>query len=398
LDPGPVETNLTGSVERLAKGDLSYRAPAEGGEELALLGETLNRMAEDLQIRMEQISQHRRTRDRILSAMAEGVVLLQREEVAYLNPAAGRLLGASPTRLREVVPHALRRLVEDARGTGDRREGEAEIGFPPRIVQAAAVPLGGADQVLLVVRDVTEARRVEAMRRDFVADASHELKTPAASIRASSETLADAIEHDPAAARRFAVRVRKEAERLSRIVSDLLDLSRMETRRPRLGPVRLDRVAEEEAARVTDRAAEAGVRMLVETGVGTTVLGDEEGLRLLVANLLDNAIRYTDPGGEVRVAVERGGDGAGLTVSDTGTGIPTRDLPRVFERFYRVDRARSRDTGGTGLGLSIARHVTEQHGGRIEVHSELSRGSIFRVRLPLAEEGDEVRGQGPPGG
>lgn len=382
---------LTAAADRLGKGDLSFRAPVTGHGEAADLAESLDHMADELQTRIGRVTEDRRTRDRILSAMAEGVVLFRGEAVAYLNPAAGRVLGAAPTLIREVAPHALRRLVEEARRTGERREREAEAGLPPRVLQAGAVPLG-ADQVLLVVRDITEARRVEAMRRDFVADASHELKTPAASIQASAETLLQAMADDPQAARRFAMRLSREAERLSRIVSDLLDLSRLETRSPRLEPVRLDEVAAEEAARVADRIRQSGIRLAVETSEPVAVSGDRDDLSLLVANLLDNAVRYTNQGGEVRLVVEQEEDGAVLSVADTGIGIPTRDVPRVFERFYRVGRARSRDTGGTGLGLSIARHVTEQHGGRIEVESQLGRGSTFRVTLPL---GGDRSGEAP---
>jgi two-component system, OmpR family, phosphate regulon sensor histidine kinase PhoR len=378
------------AVDRLARGDLSFRVHGRGAP--GDLAEAVNRMAGELQARIGRMAEDRRTRDRILSAMVEGVILFRGDEVAYLNPAAGRVLRAEPTLVREVAPHALRRLVEEARGTGERREGEAETGLPPRVLRAAAVPLGG-DQVLLVLRDITEARRVEAMRRDFVADASHELKTPVASIQASADTLLEAMDdQDEDAARRFAARLSREADRLSRIVSDLLDLSRLEARPPRLQPVRLDRVAREEAARVRDRAREGGVDLEVEAPAAVTVAGDPEGLTLLVDNLLDNALRYTDQGGRVRLTVVARGGRAVLTVADTGDGIPTRDLPRVFERFFRVDRARSRATGGTGLGLSIARHVAEQHGGRIDVESQLGRGSTFRVLLPLEEETGRTAG------
>jgi signal transduction histidine kinase len=221
------------------------------------------------------------------------------------------------------------------------------------------------------------------MRRDFVADASHELKTPAASIQAAAETLERALEDDPAAAARFAGQLRHEAERLSRIVSDLLDLSRLESDRPRFRPVRLDELAREEAGRIDGQARLAGVEVQVDASPAT-VEGSPKDLTLLVGNLLENAIRYTPRGGTVRLDVGTEDGGAVLTVADTGIGIPTRDLPRVFERFYRVDRGRSRATGGTGLGLSIARHVAELHGGRVEAHSELGRGSTFRLVLPRA--------------
>lgn len=257
------------------------------------------------------------------------------------------------------------------------------MGFAQRVLLASVMPVAPAERVLLVLRDVTEARRVEEMRRDFVADASHELKTPVAAIRATAETLRVAIREDPESAGRFAGRLAGDAVRLSRIVADLLDLSRLETEEPDRDPVRLDRIVAEESDRIRDRASKAGIDLEVRVEA-TTVRGDRKDLSLLLANLLDNAVRYTGRGGSVRVRLAASGDEAVLTISDTGVGIPSRDLPRIFERFYRVDRARSRETGGTGLGLSIARHVAERHGGRVEVESELGRGSTFRVILSAA--------------
>jgi two-component system sensor histidine kinase SenX3 len=194
-----------------------------------------------------------------------------------------------------------------------------------------------------------------------------------------------ALQDDPAAAVRFAAQLRQEAGRLARIVSDLLDLSRLESEQPDLEPVRLDLVATEEVRRIEPAARDAGVAVRIETAP-VTVEGSIKNLSLLVGNLLENAVRHTPRGGSVRVEVATKDEVAQITVSDTGIGIPSRDLPRVFERFYRVDRDRSRATGGTGLGLSIARHVAQQHGGRIDAESELGRGSTFRLVLPQPTE------------
>lgn len=370
------------TLSAIAAGDLQARAELDAAGDLASLATSLNALAEEFSRRIRQVDEDRRMRDSILSAMEEGVVLVERDAVQYANRAATRILGRTPTDLRSLAPSSLRRLVEEAR-SGDRGLSvEVETAAPTRNLEAAAAVIGPGDRVLLVLRDVTEQRRVGAMRRDFVADASHELKTPVASIRAAAETVRDAVEDDPESARRFAGRLEIEAERLSRIVSDLLDLSRLETERPEMAEVRLDRVASAEIERFRDPAREEGIDLGVEIEPAA-VLGDEKGLALLVANLLDNAIRHTAAGGSVRVMVGAGPDGAVLEVSDTGSGIPSRDLPRIFERFYRVDRARARGTGGTGLGLSIARHVAQQHGGRIDVESELGEGSTFRVVLPV---------------
>ena len=372
---------MSEAVSRMSGGDLGARVPPDRTAEPALLANTLNRLASDLGARIAEIQADRQMRESILSAMDEGVVLVEHERVQYVNPAARKLLRGTPTEVRELAPHALQRLLEEARERGEVRREEVETAMPSRTVQVAAVPLPGRDRVLLVLRDVTQQRRVEAMRRDFVADASHELKTPAASIQVAAETVRDVVEEDPAAARRFAGQLHGDAIRLSRIVSDLLDLSRLEAERLVIRPQSLDRIAREEIERLQERAREAGVD-LSDDLAPAPVSGDEGGLRLLVRNLLDNAIRYTPRGGEVRLSVQERDGAVELAVTDTGVGIPRRDIPRIFERFYRVDRARSRDTGGTGLGLAIARHVAEQHGGRIAVESELGRGSTFRVELP----------------
>lgn len=378
-------SEINDSLSRMAAGDLSARISTPQGDELSALAETLNRMAADLDARIEEVRRDRQQSEVILASMEEGVILIDATgEVGYANPAARRMLAGRPASIRELSPVPLRPLVEEALEAGQTREREVETGFPPRVWRASALPLVEPGGVLLVLRDITAARRVEAMRRDFVADASHELKTPAAAIQAAAETLDRAVVEDPAAAARFAARLRRDAVRLSRIVSDLLDLSRLESERPELGPVRLDRIVADEVDRLRGQAREAGVRLDRES-TGVTVRGSTKDLSLLARNLLDNAVRYTPEGGRVKVDVSAENGSAVFTVADSGIGIPSRDLPRIFERFYRVDRARSRDTGGTGLGLSIARHVAEQHGGRIEAHSELGRGTTFRVRLPLVE-------------
>jgi signal transduction histidine kinase len=225
---------------------------------------------------------------------------------------------------------------------------------------------------------------VDEMRRDFVANASHELKTPAASIQAAAETIRGAALEDPGAIPTFAGHLEHEAARLSRIIADLLDLSRLESGSELTEIVDVGAIVREEVARFEDPAAEAGIGLSIDTDDAPKVRGSARDLALLVRNLIDNAVRYTGRGGRVDVALSTTGDAALLTVTDTGAGIPTRDLPRIFERFYRVDRARSRETGGTGLGLAIVRHVVENHGGDVSVESELGRGTRFEVRLPAA--------------
>jgi two-component system phosphate regulon sensor histidine kinase PhoR len=376
---------LTGSAARMSAGDLQARAPEEGSAELTLLAATLNQLATEMDARIRQVGRDGEQRDVILSGMEEGIVLIGPDGlVGYANPAASRILRTTPEDVRTLAPHELRAMVEECRAEGRPGEREVETGLPARTIRASAVPIEVTGDVLLILRDITAARRVEAMRRDFVADASHELKTPAASIQAAAETVQRALESDDLhAAARFTAQVWWQAARLSRIVSDLLDLSRLETERPVVQPVRLDRLVAEEMERLRQQARDVGVDVGVETSP-VTVRGSSKDLALLVRNLLDNAVRYTPAGGRVTIGLAEDDGRVRLTVEDTGIGIPTRDLPRIFERFYRVDRARSRETGGTGLGLSIARHVVEQHGGRIQARSQLGQGSSFIVTLPSA--------------
>jgi signal transduction histidine kinase len=319
-----------------------------------------------------------------VSAMQEGVLLFGADgRSTFANPAITTHLGSVPRSVDALLPIEFRRAARRAALAHLAAEAEAEVGPPRRWLRASATPVRDDDSVLLVVRDVTEARRIDAVRRDFVANASHELKTPAASIRAAAETIARAAVDDPDVVERFAGQLERESIRLSRIVSDLLDLSRLETGSEVEDDIALDAVIRDEAERLADTADRAGVTLELSIEAAR-VHGSARDLALLIRNLVDNAIRYSPEGGTVTISLRDGDEEAILEVTDTGIGIPSRDVPRIFERFYRVDRARSRETGGTGLGLSIVRHIVENHHGSIDVTSELGRGSAFEVRLPLA--------------
>ena len=355
----------------------------ERGRRRAETAETDRRVA-DLEVRATAAERERAQLDLVLSSMRDGVVLFGPEgDTVYANLGAERHLGAIPRAAAQVLPLALRDACRRAGELGETVSAETQAGGPDRWLRGLAIPVG-AGAVLLVVRDVTEAKRLDAVRRDFVANASHELKTPLASIQAAAETIYSAASDDPAVIPRFAAQLEREAARLSRIVSDLLDLSRLESGSELDEEVALDAIVRDEGERFEESASEAGVGLSISAGHVPRVRGSGRDLALLVRNLVDNAIRYTRPGGRVDVELGLQDGQVVLTVDDTGLGIPARDLPRVFERFYRVDRARSRETGGTGLGLSIVRHVVENHGGRVDVRSELGRGTRFEVHLPVA--------------
>jgi two-component system sensor histidine kinase SenX3 len=342
----------------------------------------LHRMQEETAVRVDTAARERSALETLLGALDDGIVMFGTDgTVLYRNPAADRLMHRAVDHVSELAPAELKGFVEEALAGEPRPPLDVTIG-PTSILGAVAARLP-AGQLMLALRDVTPTRRLDAVRRDFVANASHELKTPIASIQALAETMADATTQDPPSVPRFAEQLRGEIERLTRVVSDLLDLSRLEGGPAVTGSVRLDQLAQDETERFTERARREGLDLEVKTADPLLVTGSERDLRLLVRNLVENALQYTGSGGRIEVKIHGENGQAVLRVSDTGIGIPTRDRDRVFERFYRVDRARSRETGGTGLGLSIVKHVAENHLGTVSVDSELGEGSTFTVRLPL---------------
>ena len=239
--------------------------------------------------------------------------------------------------------------------------------------------------VVLVIRDITETRRLDQVRRDFVANASHELKTPAASIQAAAETIRTAAGEDPSVIPRFASQLEREAARLSRIVSDLLDLSRLESGSALDESVALDAIVRDEGERFEEPAAEAGVGLSVAGRTASRASAAPRATSRCSCGTWSTTRSATRGRAARSTSTSPTDDGeVVLAIVDTGLGIPSRDLPRIFERFYRVDRARSRETGGTGLGLSIVKHVAENHGGRVVVTSELGQGTRFEVRLPAS--------------
>jgi len=319
---------------------------------------------------------------RALDAIPQGVVIGDSTgAVVYRNAIAGEFLSARHG--EALVEAAIRELMDDAvAGRSSTRTLEL-FGPPRRVVEVGAVPLPGpAAGALIVVDDVSERRRLEAVRRDFVANISHELKTPVGAIGLLAETLL--AEDDLAVTRRLAERMVNEAFRVARTIDDLLDLSRIEAgEAPIREPVPVHLAMAEAVDRIRPGAERRDIAVRVEEpSHRLNVLGDRRQLVSALANLLDNAVKYSDPGSEVALRARTDGRSVELAVEDHGLGIPSRDLERVFERFYRVDRARSRDTGGTGLGLAIVRHVVANLDGEVSVKSREGEGSTFTLRLP----------------
>jgi two-component system sensor histidine kinase SenX3 len=327
----------------------------------------------------------------VLGVLSSSAVVIDSSDRVIEASEAARTLGL--VKGDELVVGELLALARQVRRDGEIREGEIDIstgGIPNRTTSFAVrvAPLGpgvgGGGLVLLLVEDQTERRRVEEVRRDFVANTSHELKTPVGALALLAETVEDAAD-DPEAVRRFAGRMRQEATRLTNLVQDMITLSRIQAAEPIPDPmpVDLDNVVAEALDRGRMKATARGIE-LASTGTRRLfVLGDEELLVTALRNLLDNAVAYSPEKTRVVVSTKRvSAEAVELSVADQGIGIPERDLERIFERFYRVDPARSRATGGTGLGLAIVKHVTAAHGGLVTVISKEGYGSTFTLRLP----------------
>jgi two-component system phosphate regulon sensor histidine kinase PhoR len=385
-------SELTDQAIAVADGEFGVSTGRSGIEELDQLGLAISVMANRLGSRVSDAEQATATLEVVLGALPQGTILIDPEDrVLYVNSAAHALLGAIPESLSNVAPLQFQNAVREARMTKQPDIRELDHGSPVRRLRGVATPFTSDDRVLLFVMDITERERTDSIRRDFVANASHELKTPVSTIIASTEALQIALARGDPSAAGFAEQIAGSARQLDLLVADLLDLSRLEKETPETAPVRLDSLVRDEVERIRGRSESEGIHLEVTTEQ-VTAPANHRDLAIATRNLLDNAVRHTAAGGSIEVVVRREGSNAAVSVTDTGEGIPSRDIERVFERFYRVDSARSRGTGGTGLGLSIVKHVAESHGGAVSVESGLGVGSTFTIRLPAAPESEAPTG------
>ena len=424
---------LTAGAARIAAGEHRHRVFALGRDEMGTLARAFNTMSERLGEQFAQLEEDRAQLRAVLSGMVEGVIAIDAEErIVFANQCAGRLLGfaddtAVGRKLWEVVrQRSLQQLVQRAR-TADGTHHEELKWETPAVknlaVHAARLPGAPGQEIVLVFHDTTELRRLERVRQEFVANVSHELKTPLSVITACAETLLEGAADDPEHRASFVQQIAEQAERLHALILDLLSLARIEAgtealelQRVPLGPavaaclerhraradaknLVLEAVPPEELRNgeieklrnaQTDGAEgpspvpqilNSSTSQFPDSSVGAWA--DGEAVAEILDNLVDNAVKYTPPGGRIRVRWQADDSQAVVEVEDTGIGIPDRDLPRIFERFYRVDKARSRELGGTGLGLSIVKHLVQAMHGRVSAASRLGEGSIFTVRLPL---------------
>lgn len=389
---------LTGLARSLAQGETSPPVSVWSKDEVGELAEAFEGMATTLRERLATLTEERNRLQAILTGMVEGVVAVDDDErVLHMNNVAAQLLEIDrddalgrplwETARTPQVGEIMRRCLETRSTVREELRQTTSDGERILEIRCSALPGNGERTgAVMLLHEITELRRLESVRRDFVANVSHELKTPLTAIRGLVETVRDDPAMDLQMRRNFLNRIGDQVDRLGALISDLLSLSRMESgeKSPERERIDLRDVAKAVTSVMTTQVETAGLAL--ETDIvdrPLTVLGDRLALEQAAGNLLDNALKYTPEGGTVWLRVRREANQAVIEVEDTGIGIEPKDLERIFERFYRVDKARSRELGSTGLGLSIVKHVALSHGGSVQVESDPGNGSIFRVLIPV---------------
>lgn len=386
--------SVTEGARRLARGDLDYRVQALSSDETQDLADAFNSMATTIRAMIRDLSGERNKLSAVLDTMADGVVAIGPDGyVTLMNRPAESLLDvrsklAVGSRFAGIVrDFELQQLVSRALSTGQQQMGEVELLRRRRFLSAIATPIieDGSHGVLLTLHDLTRIRQVETTRKQFVSNVSHELRSPLASIKAMVETLQGGALDEPQVSQDFLQRIHRDLDRMTAMVNDLLELSRLESGQVtlKLVPMDLRPLVEDVCTGFQAQARSQGISLEAALPEDLPlVLGEEEKLRQVLVNLLDNALKFTPGPGSVAVSAIALDNAVEVRVSDTGIGIPPEHLPHVFERFYKVDRARSQ--GGTGLGLAIVKHIVQAHGGDVRVESQEGSGSTFSFTVPLA--------------
>ncbi|MDD5369644.1 MAG: ATP-binding protein [Anaerolineaceae bacterium] len=385
---------LTRAAQRMASGDLQPTLLPTSRDEIGQLNLAFNQMADHLREKIDALRSEQDKLSAVLARMTDGVIIVDAQgEVELINPAAARLFRVNQasaigkTLIEVVRQHQLAELWQRCVQTGEQQSTTLELSSERLFLQGIATSLKQSlpGSILLLVQDLTRLRRLETVRQDFISNVSHELRTPLASLKALTETLQEGALEDPPAARRFLTRMDTEVDTLTQMVRELLELSRIESGRV---PLKLESVSVQDllnpaVERMRLQAERAGLRLSLECPADLpAVQADSERIGQVLVNLLHNAVKFTPPGGEIHVVASAEPGRVVIQVRDSGVGIAEKDLARIFERFYKADRARS--GGGTGLGLSIARHLVEAHGGKIWAESTPGSGSIFSFDLPVA--------------
>lgn len=409
----PLE-QITRVAKRIKSMDYRARVTVKSNDEIGELGLAINAMADGLQVQMARIHQNESQLASVLDNMINGIVMIDRAgRVVLLNRRAEEVLGFSARELagrhytEAKQQYELSQIIQDGLERREHLREEITFYFPEeRLLDLNLVPIFDGNEefggVLLVLQDVSAIKRLERMRSEFVANVSHELKTPIAAVKGFAETLLGGAVNDPETARSFLQIIFDESDRLNRLIGDILELSKIESRRVPLmfSPIELEPFMSKTVELMESEAVRKDIQITMKVEPGLYVEADEDRLRQIVMNLLSNGINYTPEGGVVSILVEPvllpwmedmneedvDYEHIRIMITDTGIGIPKKDLPRIFERFYRVDKARSRSSGGTGLGLSIVKHLVELHRGSIELDSNVGVGSTFTIELPVLQQ------------
>ena len=389
-------SQMAQAAKMISKGDLSRRIREDSRDEVGDLAYSFNRMSEELQRQMGDLAREVSEKEALLSSMIEGVLAIDRDEhVILINKAAQRMLELGPDDALgkfhwEVIRNSeINNLFKEVLKTKEQKEVKLQIGpLDERAFMVYAAPIrawgGNILGVVAVFHDVTEIRRLEKVRMEFVANVSHELRTPLTSIKGFVETLKRGAIDERENAVNFLDIIERHTDRLNQLITDLLDLSRVETGKKKMDfqPIKVEELINRAVSHFMEISNKN--RPKIKYNIPSDlpmVLADEEGIETVLKNLLDNAVKYTPKRGEINITSTDKDDYIEIAVVDNGIGIPSRDLPRIFERFYCVDKARSRELGGTGLGLSIVKHIIEAHGGTVGVESEVGEGSRFTFTL-----------------
>ncbi len=381
-------------AEKLAAGDLTARIDEAGSDEIAHVADALDRTAARLQESFAALETGRKQLETLLNSMQDAVLAVGPDgRVAWANGVMERLVGR--VRIGSLMVETVRdpdflRAVDEVLRTREVRRSRAIAVVPGRIFDVAAAPMSGGGAVA-VLHDLSEVERVEKTRRDFIANVSHELRTPLTSIQGYTETLLDSGTNG--STREFLEIIRKNASRMARLTEDLLTLARVESGETEfaLQPQPAAELLREAAESFQEAAKSAGVQIEIQQSTQTMVMADVDAIQQVLGNLIDNAVKYAGSGGQIELGARDVNGAVEFYVRDFGRGISSEHLPRLFERFYRVDKARSRESGGTGLGLAIAKHIVMAHGGSIRVESTLNHGSTFIFTLPVATVSAEIQ-------